>query len=104
MSICGYDGDIICKRILIVMDSASGLAISMELARAMGQGGRLQPYIRCRSGKGQGLYDSNFLAQTYEKNSTDVQAIFIDDIVGPSTSGCGSKVPLMLSIFAQGVL
>lgn len=43
MSICGCDGGIICKRILIVMNSASGLAISMELARAMGQGGRLQP-------------------------------------------------------------
>lgn len=41
------------------------------------------------------------LAQTYERNSTDVEAIFIDDIVGPSTSGCGSKVPLMLWIFAQ---
>lgn len=35
MSTCGLDCDISCKRMLIVMDSTSGVAISMNLVRVM---------------------------------------------------------------------
>ena len=50
----------------------------------------------------QGLYGSNFLAQTYKNTSVNVQGMFTNDITGSSTADDGTKDPFTLRIFAQG--
>ena len=54
------------------------------------------------AGEEQGLYGSNFLAQTYKNASVNVQGMFTNDIVGSSTADDGTKDPYTVRIFAQG--
>ncbi|KAL9124566.1 MAG: hypothetical protein Q9217_006114 [Psora testacea] len=84
-------------------DDASGVAISLELARIMA---RKKPaatiVFAAVAGEEQNLYGSDFLAQTYKNASVDVQGMFTNDIVGSSTGDAGMKDPDTVRIFAQG--
>lgn len=54
------------------------------------------------AGEEQGLYGSEFLAQTYKNNSVNVAGMFTNDIVGSSTGDDGTKDPHTIRLFAQG--
>ena len=54
------------------------------------------------AGEEQGLYGSNFMAQTYKNTSVNVAGMFTNDIVGSSTSDTGAKDPYTIRLFAQG--
>nr|AJD23170.1 peptidase M28 [Onygena corvina] len=87
--------------------SASGVAISLELARVMSQPNFPRPratiVFAAVAGEEQGLYGANFLAQTYRNSSTNVEGMFTNDIVGSSTADDGTKEPHVIRLFAQGI-
>ncbi|KAI1493180.1 hypothetical protein F5X96DRAFT_623285 [Biscogniauxia mediterranea] len=90
-------------------DDASGVAVSLELARVMS----LPEYPRPRAsiafaavaGEEQGLYGARFLAQTYA-NATprvNVEGMFTNDIVGSPVGSDGVSDPGVIRLFAQGL-
>ncbi|KAI5920080.1 hypothetical protein F4810DRAFT_455837 [Camillea tinctor] len=90
-------------------DDASGVAVSLELARVMS----LPEYPRPRAsiafvavaGEEQGLYGARFLAQTYA-NATprvNVEGMFTNDIVGSPVGSDGVSNPQIIRLFAQGL-
>ncbi|KAI0600830.1 hypothetical protein F4775DRAFT_607867 [Biscogniauxia sp. FL1348] len=90
-------------------DDASGVAVSLELARVMS----LPEYPRPRAsiafaavaGEEQGLYGARFLAQTYA-NATprvNVEGMFTNDIVGSPVGSDGVSSPGVIRLFAQGL-
>ncbi|KAL9025821.1 MAG: hypothetical protein Q9196_005423 [Gyalolechia fulgens] len=84
-------------------DDASGVAISMELARIMATRRPAATIVFVAvAGEEQGLYGSRFMAQTYKNASVNVQGMFTNDIVGASTADDGSKDPYTIRLFAQG--
>ncbi|KAI4169434.1 MAG: hypothetical protein LQ343_005738 [Gyalolechia ehrenbergii] len=84
-------------------DDASGVAIAMELARIMATRRPAATIVFVAvAGEEQGLYGSQFLAQTYKNASMNVQGMFTNDIVGSSTADDGTKDPYTIRIFAQG--
>ncbi|KAL7628634.1 hypothetical protein AAE478_000149 [Parahypoxylon ruwenzoriense] len=92
-------------------DDASGVAISLELARIFSQPQYLRPRASiafvAAAGEEQGLYGAKFLAQTYA-NATprvNVEGMFTNDIVGSPRGGSdGEKVdPYVIRLFAQGL-
>lgn len=75
----------------------------MELARIMATRRPAATIVfTAVAGEEQGLYGSNFLAQTYKNASVNVQGMFTNDIIGSSTADDGTKDPYTLRIFAQG--
>jgi hypothetical protein len=54
------------------------------------------------AGEEQGLYGSNFLAQSLKNASVNVEAMLNNDIVGSSTGDRGQKDPYTIRLFAQG--
>lgn len=61
---------------LTVVDSASGVAIAMELARIMATRRPAATIVFVAvAGEEQGLYGSQFLAQTYKNASMNVQGM-----------------------------
>ncbi|KAL8933583.1 MAG: hypothetical protein Q9216_006300 [Gyalolechia sp. 2 TL-2023] len=84
-------------------DDASGVAISMELARIMATRRPAATIVFVAvAGEEQGLYGSQYLAQTYKNASVNVQGMFTNDIVGSSTADDGTKDPYTIRLFAQG--
>ncbi|KAI1264151.1 hypothetical protein F5Y18DRAFT_428232 [Xylariaceae sp. FL1019] len=93
-------------------DDASGVAISLELARIMSQPDYPLPKASIAfvavAGEEQGLYGSQLLAQTYA-NSTprvNVEGMFTNDIgviVGSSKGDDGFIDPFVIRLFAQGL-
>ncbi|KAI0175617.1 Zn-dependent exopeptidase [Hypoxylon sp. FL1284] len=92
-------------------DDASGVAVSLELARVMSQPGYPLPKASIAfaavAGEEQGLYGSQFLAQTYA-NATprvNVEGMFNNDIVGSSRGGDDGELadPYVIRLFAQGL-
>ena len=85
-------------------DDASGVAVSMELARVMASH---QPeatlVFAAVAGEEQGLYGSTHMAQVFKDAGTDVQAMFTNDIVGSSTADDGTRDPQSIRLFAEGV-
>jgi hypothetical protein len=85
-------------------DDASGVAVSMELARVMA---RHRPeatiVFAAVAAEEQGLYGSAYLAETLHQAGKDVQGMFTNDIVGSSTADDGSRDPRSLRLFAEGV-
>ena len=74
----------------------------MELARIMATKRPAATIVFAAvAGEEQGLFGSNFLAQTYKNASVNVQGMFTNDIVGSSTADDGTKDPYTLRIFAQ---
>ncbi|KAI1737932.1 hypothetical protein F4680DRAFT_202960 [Xylaria scruposa] len=90
-------------------DDASGVAVSLELARVMSQPNYPIPKASIAfvavAGEEQGLYGSQFLAQTYA-NSTprvNVEGMFTNDIVGSSKGDDGVANPYVIRLFGQGL-
>ncbi|GAP92049.1 putative peptidase M28 [Rosellinia necatrix] len=90
-------------------DDASGVAISLELARVMSQPNYPVPKASIAfvavAGEEQGLYGSQFLAQTYA-NSTprvNVEGMLNNDIVGSPRGDDGVSDPHVIRLFAQGL-
>jgi hypothetical protein len=85
-------------------DDASGVAVSLELARVLST---RQPaatiVFAAVAGEEQGLYGSRYLAQQFKAAGTDVQAMFTDDIVGSSRADDGTRDPSTIRLFAEGV-
>jgi Peptidase family M28 len=85
-------------------DDASGVAVSMELARVMATH---QPeatlVFAAVAGEEQGLYGSTHMAQVFKDACTDVQGMFTNDIVGSSTADDGTRDPQSIRLFAEGV-
>ncbi|KAK8088867.1 hypothetical protein PG997_003828 [Apiospora hydei] len=90
-------------------DDASGVAISLELARIMSQPGYPRPRASIAfvavAGEEQGLFGAQFLAQTYA-NATpraNVEGMFTNDIVGASKADDGTVDPYTIRLFGQGL-
>ncbi|KAI0871057.1 hypothetical protein GGS24DRAFT_77943 [Hypoxylon argillaceum] len=90
-------------------DDASGVAISLELARIMSDPKYPLPRASIAfvavAGEEQGLYGSQFLAQTYA-NSTprvNVEGMLNNDIVGSPVGDDGVADPHVIRLFAQGL-
>ncbi|KAL8924860.1 MAG: hypothetical protein Q9172_002479 [Xanthocarpia lactea] len=85
-------------------DDASGVAVSMELARIMATRRPAATIVFAAvAGEEQGLFGSRLLAQTYRNASVNVQGMFTNDIIGSSTADDGTKDPYTVRIFAQGI-
>ncbi|KAI1443115.1 Zn-dependent exopeptidase [Annulohypoxylon stygium] len=92
-------------------DDASGVAISLELARVFSQTKYPKPKASIAfvavAGEEQGLYGAQFLAQTYA-NATprvNVEGMFTNDIVGSPKGGTDGERndPYVIRLFAQGL-
>ncbi|KAI9849332.1 MAG: hypothetical protein M1837_004792 [Sclerophora amabilis] len=85
-------------------DDASGVAVSMELARVMATRRPSSTIIFAAvAGEEQGLYGSSFLAQQLKNASANVAGMFTNDIVGSSTADDGTVDAHSLRLFAQGL-
>ncbi len=84
-------------------DDASGVAVSMELARVMATSRPESTIVFAAvAGEEQGLYGSTFLANQLKRRGADVQGMFTNDIVGSSTADDGTSDAHDLRLFAQG--
>lgn len=90
-------------------DDASGVAISLELARIMSQTKYRRPKASIAfvavAGEEQGLYGAQHLAQTYAKSTprVNVEGMFTNDIVGSPKADDGTVDPYQIRLFAQGL-
>jgi hypothetical protein len=85
-------------------DDASGVAVSMELARVMAKRApRSTIVFAAVAGEEQGLYGARYMAAQYKAAGTDVQAMFTNDIVGSSRADDGTRDPRTVRLFAEGV-
>ncbi|KAI1774032.1 Zn-dependent exopeptidase [Hypoxylon cercidicola] len=92
-------------------DDASGVAVSLELARVMSQPDYPLPKASIAfvavAGEEQGLYGAQFLAQSYA-NATprvNVEGMFTNDIVGSPRGGADGELvdPYVIRLFGQGL-
>ncbi|OTB07545.1 hypothetical protein M426DRAFT_317851 [Hypoxylon sp. CI-4A] len=92
-------------------DDASGVAVSLELARVFSQTQYPRPKASIAfvavAGEEQGLLGAKFLAQSYA-NSTprvNVEGMFTNDIVGSPRGGANGELndPYVIRLFAQGL-
>jgi hypothetical protein len=84
-------------------DDASGVAVSMELARVMATHHTDATIIFAAvAGEEQGLYGSNFLSQSLKDAGVDVQGMFTNDIVGSSRADDGTRDRKSVRLFGQG--
>lgn len=85
-------------------DDASGVAVSMELARVMATH---QPAATIMfavvAGEEQGLFGSNFMATTLKQQGVDVQGMLDNDIVGASKGDDGTSDPFSIRLFVSGL-
>lgn len=85
-------------------DDASGVAVSMELARIMATH---QPAATIMfavvAGEEQGLFGSNFMATTLKQQGVDVQGMLDNDIVGSSKADDGTSDPFDIRMFVSGL-
>ena len=85
-------------------DDASGVAVSMEIARVLAQHEPEATIVLAAvAGEEQNLYGSTHMAQTYLEAGTDIQGMFTNDIVGSSTGDDGARDPHSLRLFSEGV-
>jgi Peptidase family M28 len=85
-------------------DDASGVAVSMELARVMAKRRPKATIVFAAvAGEEQGLYGARFMAAQYKAAGTDVQAMFTNDIVGSSRADDGTVDAHTVRLFAEGV-
>ncbi|TDV52300.1 M28 family metallopeptidase [Actinophytocola oryzae] len=85
-------------------DDASGVAVSMELARVMAtRSPKATIVFAAVAGEEQGLYGARYLAAQYKAAGTDVQAMFTNDIVGSSRADDGEVDAHTVRLFAEGV-
>ena len=73
-------------------DDASGVAVSMELARVMATHDPLATIaFMAVAGEEQNLYGSNHAATLYKQAGADIQGMLNNDIVGSSTADDGTR-------------
>jgi hypothetical protein len=85
-------------------DDASGVAVSMELARVMATRRPDATIIFAAvAAEEQGLYGSTFLAKQLKDAGADVQGMFTNDIVGSSRGDDGRRDRHSVRLFAQGI-
>ena len=84
-------------------DDASGVAVSMELARVAAHRPEATLVFAAVAGEEQGLYGSTHMAQVFKDAGADVQGMFTTDIVGSSTADDGTTDPNSIRLFAEGV-
>lgn len=85
-------------------DDASGVAVTMELARVMARRRPAATIIFAAVGaEEQGLYGSTFLAKQLKDEGVDVQGMFTNDIVGSSRADDGTVDRTSVRLFVQGV-
>ncbi|MGB3444587.1 MAG: M20/M25/M40 family metallo-hydrolase [Actinophytocola sp.] len=85
-------------------DDASGVAVSMELARIMAKRAPKSTIVFAAvAGEEQGLYGARYMAAQYKAAGADVQAMFTNDIVGSSRADDGTRDPHTVRLFAEGV-
>jgi Peptidase family M28 len=86
-------------------DDASGVAVSMELARVMAtRQPRATLVFLAVAGEEQGLYGSGFAARQYAAAGADIQGMLNNDIVGSSTADDGTRDRRSVRLFAEGLL
>jgi hypothetical protein len=85
-------------------DDASGVAVSLELARVMAKRDPAATLVfMAVAGEEQGLYGSGYAAQQYHDAGADIQGMLNNDIVGSSTADDSTRDRRSLRLFAQGV-
>ncbi|WP_368039387.1 M20/M25/M40 family metallo-hydrolase, partial [Streptomyces sp. 8P21H-1] len=85
-------------------DDASGVAVTMELARVMATRRPASTIVFAAvAGEEQGLYGAAHMASRFKAAGTDVQGMFTNDIVGASRADDGTKDPYTIRLFAEGV-
>ncbi|KAK7047818.1 hypothetical protein VNI00_006146 [Paramarasmius palmivorus] len=86
-------------------DDASGVAVSMELARIMApKQTRATIIFAAVAGEEQGLIGSAYMAQQLKNAGIDVQGMLNNDIVGSSTADDGvTKDPYNIRMFVRGI-
>jgi hypothetical protein len=85
-------------------DDASGVAVSMELARIFAtRAPEATIVFAAVAGEEQGLYGARHMAAQYRAAGTDVQAMFTNDIVGSSRADDGTVDAHTVRLFAEGV-
>ncbi|MFC6079642.1 M20/M25/M40 family metallo-hydrolase [Sphaerisporangium aureirubrum] len=85
-------------------DDASGVAVSMELARVMAtRRPKATIVFAAVAGEEQNLYGARYMAAQYKAAAADVQAMFTNDIVGSSVADDGTRDPRTVRLFAEGV-
>lgn len=85
-------------------DDASGVAISMELARVMATHRPAATIMfAVVAGEEQGLFGSNFTAATLKQQGVDVQGMLDNDIVGASKGDDGTSNPFDIRMFVSGI-
>lgn len=85
-------------------DDASGVAVSMEVARVLAtHAPKSTIVLSAVAGEEQGLYGSRFMAAQYKAAGADVQGMFTNDIVGSSRADDGTRDPRTVRLFAEGV-
>ena len=86
-------------------DDASGVAAVMEMARVFATRPTEATIVFAAvAGEEQGLYGSDHMAQVYKDASTDIQAMFSNDIVGTGDARDGTRPdPRTVRLFVEGV-
>ena len=85
-------------------DDASGVAVSVELARVLAtHEPEATIVLAAVAGEEQGLLGSDHMAGQFQQAGKDVQGMFTNDIVGSSTADDGERDPKSLRLFAEGV-
>lgn len=85
-------------------DDASGVAVSLELARVMaGRRPEATIVFAAVAGEEQGLYGSTHFAETYRAAGVDIQAMFTNDIIGSPRADDGTRDPRSVRLFVEGV-
>jgi hypothetical protein len=85
-------------------DDASGVAVSMELARVMAtHRPKATIVFAAVAGEEQGLFGARHMAAQYKAAGTDVQGMFTNDIVGSSRADDGTVDARTVRLFAEGV-
>lgn len=85
-------------------DDASGVAISMELARVMASHKPDATIVFATvAGEEQGLYGARHLAELMKNASMDVQGMLDNDIVGSPVGDDHSSDPNIIRMFSSGI-
>jgi len=85
-------------------DDASGVAVSMELARILSQHSPESTIVLTAvAGEEQGTFGSIFQANGYKASGADIQGMFSNDIVGASKSDQGVSDAHRVRLFSEGV-
>ncbi|KAJ8114090.1 hypothetical protein OPT61_g3940 [Boeremia exigua] len=85
------------------VDDASGVAVSLELARIFATyKPKASIAFTAFAGEEQGLLGAENLAQTYKNGSTNVAAMINIDMVGNSKAEDGTSDPYNIRLFCQG--